>query len=77
MRYWNKGSGHTIIGLRTAEGIVVMDPLGAADTRPYPGGYPNVITVETGAPSFGSYVVDDIEIVAPGRRLRRDILYLK
>lgn len=77
VRYWRDTLGHTLIGLRTAKGIIVVDPLGGPTERRYPGGYPNVTTVETGAPSFGSYVVDDIEIVATGKRLRRRIPYLE
>jgi len=77
VRYWKQKLGHTLIGLRTGNGVVVMDPLGGPAERPYPGGYPNVVTIETGAPSFGSYVVHDITIIGTGRRLTRTPPYLE
>ena len=57
-----------------SDGIYIMDPLGGPTKRPFPGGYPQVMTVETGAPSFGSYVVDAVEIVSTGKVLRRELL---
>jgi hypothetical protein len=36
-----------------------------------------VVTVETGAPTFGSHVVDALEIVATGKVLRMDVPYLQ
>ena len=76
VRYWKMKLGHTLMGLRTDKGVIVVDPLGGGAERPYPGGYPNVVTIETGAPSFGSYVVDDITLVGTGRRLKRKLPHL-
>ncbi|NLX59864.1 MAG: hypothetical protein GXY74_12335 [Phycisphaerae bacterium] len=77
VRYWKDKLGHTLIGFRKGDRVVIMDPLGGPATRPFPGGYPQVITVETGAPSFGGYVVDAVEIVSTGKVLRCELPYLK
>ena len=77
VRYWRDKAGHSIIGIRTDKGILIMDPLAGPETRPFPGGYPNVMTVETGAPTFGTYVTDAVEIVGKAKVLRMEIPYLQ
>ncbi|HOI56093.1 MAG TPA: hypothetical protein PLP01_12645, partial [Phycisphaerae bacterium] len=77
VRYWKDKLGHTLIGFRKGDRVVIMDPLGGPTARPFPGGYPQVITVETGAPSFGGYVVDAVEIVSTGKVLRCELPYLR
>ncbi len=77
VRYWKDKLGHTLIGFRKGDRIAILDPLAPLATRPFPGGYPQVVTVEIGAPSFGSYVVNAVEIVSTAKVLRCELPYLK
>jgi len=77
VRYWKRRLGHTLVGLREGNRVFIMDPLTAGPARSYPGGYRDVMTVEIGAPSFGCHVVCDIEIVSTGKRLTRELPYLR
>jgi hypothetical protein len=77
VRYWAQQSGHTIVGLRSGDKLAILDPLNLAAARQHPGAYPGVMTVEIGAPSFGGYVVCDVEIVSTGKRLGRDMPYAR
>ncbi len=77
VRYWKEDLGHSLVGLRETGGVWVYDPLGDEKARPFPGGYPNVLTVETAAVSFGAHVVEEIEIVSTGRLLRRVMPHLR
>ena len=77
VRYWREKNGHSVVGLRTAEGLLVMDPLVGPQTRTFPGQFHGVVTVETGAPTFGTFVADALEIVATGKVLRLELPYLE
>lgn len=76
VRLWRQKTGHSFLGLRTAEGLMLLDPLTRDAARKYPVGGSGVMTIETGAMSFGSYVVDDVVIFAGDRRLHLDLPYL-
>ncbi|HUT59489.1 MAG TPA: hypothetical protein VNA25_16690 [Phycisphaerae bacterium] len=76
VRYWRRSSGHSVIGLRTADGVLIVDPLGGWSPRRFGQRIDGVVTVETGAPTFCAYVTDAMHIVASGKTLRRTLPYL-
>lgn len=76
VRLWRDRTGHSFLGLRTGMGLMLLDPLNRAAPQKYPIGGSGVVTIESGVPSFGSYVVDDVRIIATGVRLHRDVPYL-
>lgn len=77
VRLWRAQGGHSIIGLRTAKGIVIMDPLTGPTKWTFPGGYTGGMTVETGAPTLGTYVTDAVEIIGKSKVLRRQLPYME
>lgn len=78
VRLWRAdGSGHTLIGLRQGETLMVFDPLTSEAPHAYPAADPDFLTVETAGPSLGLHVVTEVQVLPHGKRLTREVPYLR
>jgi len=77
VRLWREKTGHSFLGLRTATGLMMLDPLNRAPAVKYPEAAQGALTIETAVMSFGSYMTDDVVIIAGNKHLSLDVPYLK